>query len=76
MDVAVALFELVQFFEDRYGNSDVVFVKSEQALSVMQDDIRVENKQLWFRNGSQQRLSNRFGIRDVLQNRCCASLQN
>ncbi|MEZ6052394.1 MAG: hypothetical protein R3C02_13545 [Planctomycetaceae bacterium] len=75
MDVAVALFELVQFFEDRYGNSDVVFVKSEQALSVMQDDIRVENKQLWFRmvlsNGC--RIA---GIRDVLQNRCCASLQN
>ncbi len=46
VDIAAALLEPIQLFEDRDRNRDVVLVKIEDAGRIVQDDVRVEDEQL------------------------------
>ena len=57
VDVFVALFELVEFFQDGDWNRNVVILEVSQATCVVQNDVGIENEELGTRAGSRFRHS-------------------
>jgi len=44
----VALFKIIELLQNRYRNTDVVFVEIKNGIVFVNDDRRVENKNLFF----------------------------